>query len=51
VTVREAYRLSADSKTLDVEITAGDAKSTVKYVRIQDVGPCEQWPTPCKRGV
>jgi outer membrane protein assembly factor BamB len=48
-TVREAYAVSADGQTLEVEITAGEARSQARYARIQDVGPCEQWPTPCKR--
>jgi outer membrane protein assembly factor BamB len=47
--VREAYSMSADGKTLDVEIAAGEARTTAKYIRIDNVGPCEQWPTPCKR--
>jgi hypothetical protein len=44
--------VSADGKMLTIEVktTALDAKSsTLKYTRITDVGPCESWPTPCKR--
>jgi outer membrane protein assembly factor BamB len=51
-TVREAYSVSQDGKILTVEVTtaAPDVKSsTLKYARITDVGPCEAWPTPCKR--
>jgi outer membrane protein assembly factor BamB len=49
VAVREAYSMSADGKSLQVEIAAGDAKTSATYARIESVGPCEQWPTPCKR--
>jgi outer membrane protein assembly factor BamB len=51
-TVKEAYSVSADGKVLTVAVTiAGpDAKtSSISYTRITDVGPCESWPTPCKR--
>lgn len=53
-TVREVVTLSSDGKmlTLDVTTTApqGDkASSTLVYRKITDVGPCEKWPTPCKR--
>jgi hypothetical protein len=44
--------VSADGKTLPIEVktAAPDAtSSTLKYARITDVGPCEAWPTPCKR--
>jgi hypothetical protein len=50
--VREAIALSADGRTLSVEIvTAGGAAastSTLVYTRTQDVGPCQTWTTPCK---
>lgn len=53
IDVSEVMTLSADGKTLTVEIvaTAGGEKntSTAVYTRIGDVGPCEKWPTPCKR--
>jgi outer membrane protein assembly factor BamB len=52
VTVREAYSLSADGKVLTVDVTttgADEKTSSLKYTRIPDVGPCESWPTPCKR--
>ena len=51
-TVREVVSLSADGKVLTMEITttaAEKAASTLVYTKITDVGPCETWPTPCKR--
>jgi len=50
--LRESYALSADGGVLTITVTAMglDAKtSSLRYIRIRDVGPCEQWPTPCKR--
>ena len=50
--IREVASLSADGKvlTMDVTTTASEkASSTLVYTRITDVGPCETWPTPCKR--
>ena len=50
--VREVVTLGADGKTLTMEVTtAGTASgsSTLVYTKITDVGPCEKWPTPCKR--
>lgn len=50
--VREAIALAPDGTlTIDVITTEGDRKnaSTLMYARIQTVGPCESWPTPCKR--
>jgi hypothetical protein len=50
--VKEIYSMSADGKMLTIEVktAASDARSsTLKYTRITDVGPCESWPTPCKR--
>jgi outer membrane protein assembly factor BamB len=52
-TVKESYAVSADGKALTVTIAttgASEASSTLKYTRIDDVGACEKWPTPCKRG-
>lgn len=50
--VEETFALSADSQTLEVEITVstadGASSSTLRYTRIQDVGPCDSWPSPCK---
>ena len=51
-TVREVVSLSADGKVLTMEIAttaAEKAASTLVYTKITDVGPCETWPTPCKR--
>ena len=51
-TVKEVFSVSADGKMLTIDVTTAvpDAKaSTLKYTRITDVGPCESWPTPCKR--
>ena len=51
--VREVLSLSADGKTLTIAVTtttaAGKASSTLIYSKITDIGPCETWPTPCKR--
>ena len=50
--VKEIYSVSADGNVLTIDVTsvAPDEKSsTLKYVRITSVGPCESWPTPCKR--
>lgn len=53
ISVRERLSLSADGKTLTMNVTttpaSGTASSTLVYSRITDVGPCETWPTPCKR--
>ena len=53
-TVREVMSLSADGKVLTMEVTtiggqADKASSTLVYTKITDVGPCETWPTPCKK--
>ena len=51
-TVREVLSMSADGKTLTVQITTSAVEKSVSalvYTRITDVGPCEKWPTPCKR--
>ena len=47
--VREVLTLSADGKTLTLQTTVGANASTLIYSKITDVGPCESWPTPCKR--
>ena len=51
--VKERYAVSADGKTLTIDVTTAansETKASVlKYARIADVGPCESWPTPCKR--
>ena len=55
-TVREMVSLSADGKVLTMEVSTfakasadQGASSTLVYTKIMDVGPCETWPTPCKR--
>ena len=51
-TIREVLSLSADGQSLTMEVTTmakEQASSTLVYTRIADVGPCETWPTPCKR--
>jgi hypothetical protein len=51
-TIREVIALSVDRQSLMMEITTTakeQASSTLVYTRITDVGPCETWPTPCKR--
>ena len=47
-TVREALSL-VDGKQLMLEVTTPAGTSTLYYTKITDVGPCETWPTPCKR--
>ena len=47
--VKEVLSLSADGKTITLQTTVGANNSTMVYNRITDVGPCEKWPTPCKR--
>ena len=47
-TVKETIAIAADG-ALTVEISTGSASSRLFYTKITDVGPCETWPTPCKR--
>ena len=51
--IKETYVLSADGKTLTIDVSAiaGEqtSASTMTYTRTTDVGPCESWSTPCKR--
>jgi hypothetical protein len=51
--VKEVYTLSADGKTLTIDVTAtlgGEtASSALVFTRLASVGGCESWPTPCKR--
>ena len=54
VAVKEAYALTPARTALSVEVTVvtngGDPRvSRLIYVPISDMGPCEKWPTPCKR--
>ncbi len=50
--VKEAFALSADGQTLEVAISNstadGTSSSSLRYSRIQDVGSCKSWPSPCK---
>jgi hypothetical protein len=54
-TVREVVSLTADGKSLKMEVTTTPVGQTEKvssslvYTKITDVGPCEKWPTPCKK--
>ena len=54
-TIREVVALGADGKTLTVEVMttpvgqAEKVSSSLVYTKVTDVGPCETWPTPCKR--
>jgi hypothetical protein len=59
--IREVVSLSADGKVLTMTVstsatlpagaaaTADRVTSTLIYSKITDVGPCETWPTPCKK--
>ena len=50
-TIREALSVDAGG-ILKMEVTTGakeNASSTLVYTKVTDVGPCETWPTPCKR--
>jgi hypothetical protein len=47
--VKEVLSVSADGKTMTLQTTVGASNSTMVYSKITDVGPCEKWPTPCKR--
>ena len=51
-TLSEQLSISADGKVLSVRITtsaADKATSTLTYTKSTVLGPCEGWPTPCKR--
>lgn len=52
IRVKETYALDADGQTLELDITIsnadGPSSSKLRYTRIDDVGPCESWPSPCK---
>jgi hypothetical protein len=51
-TIREVISLGAGGQSLTMEVTTNakeQASSTLVYTKITDVGPCETWPTPCKR--
>lgn len=48
VPIRESYALSPDGSTLNVTLKVGPAESSLIYTRIDSVGTCESWPSPCK---
>lgn len=54
-TIREVVSLAADGKELTMDVQTLPVGQTEKvssrlvYTKITDVGPCEKWPTPCKR--
>jgi outer membrane protein assembly factor BamB len=45
--IREVFAIEKD--TLSIEVTHDGRTSRLVYVRLLDYGPCEKWPTPCKR--
>jgi outer membrane protein assembly factor BamB len=50
--VKETYAVGAGGTLLSIDVVTAGAEtktSALKYVRVTDVGPCESWPTPCKR--
>ncbi|HJU44126.1 MAG TPA: hypothetical protein VJ691_14970 [Vicinamibacterales bacterium] len=47
--VKEVWTLSGDGQAITLQTTVGANTSTMVYTKITDVGPCEKWPTPCKR--
>lgn len=54
-TVREVVSIAPDGKVLTMEVQTLPVGQTEKvssrlvYTKVTDVGPCETWPTPCKR--
>ncbi|HUF47770.1 MAG TPA: PQQ-binding-like beta-propeller repeat protein [Vicinamibacterales bacterium] len=46
--IGEVYAISDDRATLTVDVT-GEVSGRLRYVRITNMGPCQTWPTPCKR--
>jgi hypothetical protein len=51
--IEESIGLSSDGHTLEIEILVqgpdGESSSTLRYTRIESVGTCESWPSPCKK--
>jgi hypothetical protein len=50
--VREVLSLGADGAlVIEIATRLGEESATSRlvYTRITDVGPCESWPTPCKK--
>jgi hypothetical protein len=49
---KEAFSLDRATGTLTVRVTTGGegetATSTLVYSRLDTLGPCESWPTPCR---
>jgi hypothetical protein len=52
VRVSESFSISADGKTLTVDVTVGEpatkTQSTLVYARQPAAESCKAWPTPCK---
>jgi len=46
--VSEVFELSGDDQTLELRVTVDTSSSELSYTRIQDVGRCDSWPSPCK---
>ncbi len=50
--VREVFRVHEEGRRLEIQVSVsdpeGESSSTFVYRRIRDIGPCENWPTPCK---
>ena len=52
IAIREVLSLDSGRTSLTMEVTTSaeqKASSTLIYSKSADVGPCETWPTPCKR--
>ena len=50
--MKETYAVSPDGNVLSIDVVSAAAEtktSAIRYTRITAVGPCESWPTPCKR--
>lgn len=50
--VKEVFAVNAEGPTLEVEIVSstaeGTSSSSLTYERVQGVGTCDSWPSPCK---
>jgi hypothetical protein len=44
----DQFTISADGRTLTVNVSASNGTSTLVYAKTHDVDPCEKWPTPCR---
>jgi outer membrane protein assembly factor BamB len=54
VQVRESWSVASDGAALVVEVTRPNAGGTgqtsrLVYTPLESAGPCQSWPTPCKR--